>query len=116
MLPTLATIILVTVAVFILAALPLHLAVRLNRGHSTILKAILINILAAIVLSLANHVFHFWGPLIGFILLLFIYRYAFHLSLLKAFIVWVVQVLLVILFWFLAALLGIAAVGIAAFT
>ncbi|MCK4551171.1 MAG: hypothetical protein KAT91_04405 [Candidatus Aenigmarchaeota archaeon] len=91
------------ILISIISALPLYFAVKFLGGKATIIKVILVNIVVGLLGFLLNI------PLIGFILLLLIYKELFELSWVRAFLAWVLQfVVAVILILCAIILLGIA--------
>ncbi|MBW6461927.1 MAG: hypothetical protein K0B07_02680 [DPANN group archaeon] len=93
------------VLILVLASLPLYFAVKFLGGEVTILKVILLNFIVAIISGLLSI------PLLGFILLLFIYKKFFELSWLNAFLAWILQFVVGAMLIFIAIfMLGIALV------
>ena len=91
------------VLLLVVSSLPLYFAVKFLGGKATILKVILVNLIVGLVSGLLSI------PLLGFILLLFIYKKFFELSWLNAFFAWILQfVIAVILVVIAIAVLGIA--------
>ncbi len=91
------------ILISIISALPLYFAVKFLGGKATILKVILVNIAVGLLGFLLNI------PIIGFILLLLIYKEMFELSWFRAFLAWILQfVVAVILILCAVLLLGIA--------
>ena len=80
---------------FLIASLPLYLAVKLLGGKTGILKAIFVNILAAIVVTIAQSLVS-WGNILGLVLLIWMYREFFRLKWIKALLVWILQIIIVI--------------------
>jgi hypothetical protein len=99
--------ILVLILIFLVAALPLHFAVRLLGGRTTWLKSAGVNLLVGIITSLVHEFFPLLGFIIGFVLMLIIYRLLFRLRWWKTIVVWLLQAVFVALFVLLATLLGI---------
>jgi hypothetical protein len=82
--------ILIIIAAFIIAALPLHLAVKMLGGRSTILKVIVVQLLVGVVVALI-HAFFSFASLIAFLVLIWIYREMFRLKWFKAVLAWIIQ-------------------------
>lgn len=99
------TSILWTILIFAIAAIPLHIAVRLLGGRTNFIWTIVINIVAGLAVGLLKGVFATFGGIIAFIVLLFVYQAAFRIGLLRAFFVWLVTALVLFLFWLIFVLL-----------
>ncbi len=102
---------LVILLIFIITALPLYFAVKFLRGKTNLWKTIAINLLAGILVVLVNLALPLFGGIIAFVLVLVLYRFFFRVSFLKAFFIWILELILIILFGVLAMLLGIGALG-----
>ena len=91
------------VLLLVISSLPLYFAVKFLGGKATILKVIFVNLFVGIISGVLSI------PLLGFILLLFIYKKFFELSWLNAFFAWILQfVVAVILVVIVIVVLGIA--------
>ncbi|MCA9478660.1 MAG: hypothetical protein KC535_05930 [Nanoarchaeota archaeon] len=97
------TALLIIIAAFIIASLPLHIAVKLLGGKSSIIKAILVNVISGIVVG-AIYAFLPFASIIAFIALIWLYHEIFRLRWFKAFLAWIIQITLSFL---LILLLGI---------
>lgn len=86
---------LVLLVILIFSALPLHLAVKVLGGDTTIFKTSMVMVLSGIATSAIEWFFGIFSGIIAFILVLFIYMLTFGLSLLRAFFVWILQVVFV---------------------
>jgi hypothetical protein len=84
----------ITLAIFILSALPLYFSVKLLGGRASILKVIFVNLLVAIVAIAINILFNSWIGLITFILMLWIYKDFFRLGWIRAILAWLLQFVL----------------------
>ncbi len=87
------------IVVFALSALPLNLAVKILSGHSTLFRVVLVNIVAAVITYAINLYFPHYGTIISFFTLLFMYSVMFDLSYFRAFIAWILQFVIIIIFW-----------------
>ena len=105
------TAILIIILIFVLAALPLHFAVKIMGGKTTILKTILINIIAGLVLALITSAAPIFGGILGFLGLLFTYMFFFRIGFLRALVVWLLQIVLVGIFWVLGIIIGVTALA-----
>ncbi|MBD3164249.1 hypothetical protein GF323_03550 [Candidatus Woesearchaeota archaeon] len=104
--------VLITVTVFIISAVPLHLAVRLLKGKTYLLKTAFITFLAGLIIGAIQYTFETFGGLLAFIVLIWIYHESFRLKWWKAFLAWILQFVFVAVFYFIAALLLAALAGI----
>ena len=95
------------IIIFLLAALPLYLAVKFLGGKTTLFKAAVVNLFVGIVVAIIHLLLPRWGILIGFIVLLWFYREFFKLKWIKAFFAWFIEIAFIVLFWFLGITLGI---------
>ena len=103
---------LVIVIIFIISALPLHFAVKLLRGKTDLFKTIMVSIIAALIITALRQAFPIFGPVIAFLLLVWIYHELFRLKWWKAFLVWLVQLVIILLFSFLVGMFYAASLGI----
>ncbi len=78
------------VLVFIITSLPMHIAVSLLGGHSSITKAALVNFIAGVV-GAGIYFFTGYGGIAAFIALLVIYKIMFRLSFLRVLLAWFLQ-------------------------
>ncbi|PIY59779.1 hypothetical protein COY95_05280 [Candidatus Woesearchaeota archaeon CG_4_10_14_0_8_um_filter_47_5] len=98
---------------FIFAALPLYFAVKVLGGKTTLLRTVLVNILGGLAVSLIQTFFRrWWGSLIAFGILIWIYREMFRLKWIKAFLAWLLELVFVALFYFVAVLLGLGTLAL----
>jgi len=93
--------------IFVISSLPLYFAIKALGGKTSFLKAILITIVSGIIVSAIEFRFQVWGGLIAFLILVVIYREAFRLKWWKAFFVWFLQLVFIVLFYLLLIFLGI---------
>ena len=93
--------------VFVAAAIPLHLAARMFGGDSTLLKAILTNLIAGVLGGVISLLFSRTGLLVYFIVLLLVYKMMFKIGWIKAFLVWLLQGIILFVFLILFGLIGI---------
>jgi len=91
--------------VFLISALPLHLAVKFLGGRTTIIKTAFINILAAILVLVITSFFNVWGSIISFIAVAILYRESFKLKWWKAFLVWLFEGIFLVLLTILSVLI-----------
>ncbi len=93
---------------FILTAIPLHIAVKLLKGRTRILKTAGVNVFIALITGITELVLIPFGAIITFVLTIFLFKIAFHLTWVKAIIVWLLEGVLIVAFLLLAISLGIA--------
>ena len=93
--------------VFIISALPLYFAVKFFGGKTGILKVIITNILVAGVIIMIRFLFDSWSGLLGFIMMIWIYKELFELGLIKALLAWLLQFIFAALIALLLNILGI---------
>ena len=104
---TIITSLLIIIAIFIISALPLYFAVKFLGGRTKLWKTIIINILAGIVLLIINTLVPVIGGIVAFVIILMMYMYFFRIGFLRAILVWVLEIILVAIFWFIGTILGI---------
>jgi len=98
---------LLLVVVFLITSIPLHLAVRFLGGKTSLLNTMFINVIAGVIVAAIQFYFKVWGGLIAFLILLWIYREAFHLKWWKAIVAWLLQFVIIVLFAMLFSLFGL---------
>ncbi|MBW2997455.1 hypothetical protein KY349_03910 [Candidatus Woesearchaeota archaeon] len=103
----LSTLAIVLAIVFVVGVLPLYLIVRIFGGNITLLKALGIKIVAAIVSILLALFLGSLGPLIIAIVMILIYKAAFNLSILKAFFAWLLEGIVMAAIVFLLVFFGL---------
>ena len=107
----LSTLAIILAVVFVVSVLPLYLIVRIFGGNITLLKALGIKIVAAIVGILLALFLGSLGPLIIAIVMILIYKAAFDLSMIKAFFAWLLEGIVMALIVFLLVFFGVIALG-----
>ena len=100
---------------FIISAIPLYFAVKFLKGKTTFLKAMLINILAGIIISIISASIIIFAGLIAYLILVIIYHLAFRLKWWKSFLVWFFQLAIIILFYIITYLILNLLIGISIF-
>ena len=91
-----------TILIFIISAIPLNIAVKFLGGKTNLIKTALISLIAGILVGFIPY------GIIAFIILIWIYHVTFRLNWFKTFIAWLLQFIIIIIFYFILALLGIA--------
>ena len=102
----------IIILAFLLSALPLYLAIKFLKGKTTLLKTAFVSLLAGIAVAAIQQAFRFWGSLIAFIILIWIYHEAFRLKWFKAFLAWILQFVFLALLYLIALAMGITLLGI----
>jgi len=82
---------LLVIITLIISALPLYFAVKLVKGEAGIVKIILISLLLSFASVGAARFIGIFAGIFMLIATLFVYKLAFKISLLRAFIAWVLQ-------------------------
>ena len=100
-----------TVVIFVISALPLYFAVRLMGGKTSLLKTVFVTLISGLIVSAVRAKFRIFGALIAFFILIWIYHEVFRLKWLKALIAWVLQFVVIAIFYFIAIALGLALLG-----
>ena len=105
--------------IIVLSALPLYLAVKFLGGKATILKVILVNILAGIAVPAVKFFVGLYlvgkgiyGGIVAFLFLLFIYKIFFRLGWIRAFLAWILQFVVIVILIFITALLGFSVIAL----
>ena len=93
--------ILVVVAILIISALPLYFAVKFLGGKATIFKVLMVNLIIGVIGATLDM------PVVGFILLLFVYKKVFKMSWLSALLAWILQFVVAGALLFLALFLSL---------
>ena len=96
--------------IFILGVFPLYLIVKLLGGRVTLMRALLIKVAAVIVTLLLSLVFGVIGPLVVAIFLMVMYMMAFRIGIIRAFLTWLLEGVVLAALIFALNVLGIAAV------
>ena len=87
--------------IFAISSIPLYLAVKALKGKTTFAEVIMVNLIAAIIISILNTFLSIWGGIIPFILVIFIYKVVFELSWWKSLLAWFLQFVIVIILLFI---------------
>ncbi len=97
--------------VFLISSVPLYFALKLIKGKAKkvpFTKVFLVNILVAAVASAVSSSFGILSGMIAFLLALFVYKEMFEIDWLTAFLVWLMQIVIVVLIFWALILLGIS--------
>jgi hypothetical protein len=96
--------------IFILGVFPLYVIVKVLGGRVTLMRALLIKVAAVVVTLLLSLVFGAIGPILVAIFLMVIYMMAFRIGVIRAFLTWLLEVVVLAALIFALNVLGIAAV------
>lgn len=92
---------------FVLTTIPLHLAVKLLGGKTTFFKTFFVLLISGII-TVAITTFFPWGGIIALIVLIWIYSEMFHIGMIRAFFVWLVQIIIIALLMLILAFAGLS--------
>ncbi|MFP4524621.1 MAG: hypothetical protein ACLFO2_04915 [Candidatus Woesearchaeota archaeon] len=96
---------LATLALFIISAIPLWIAVQMLGGRGSVFRVIGVNLLVGLVAFAVRAVFDTWAGLIVFILMIWIYKDFFSLGWIRALLAWLLQFVFAALLILLAVIL-----------
>jgi hypothetical protein len=82
---------------FIIASLPLYLAVKFLGGRTSILKVIGVHFIVAVVIAFIQFFINILAGLIAFIAMLWIYKEMFQLGWLRAFLAWILSIIIAVI-------------------
>ena len=105
----LSTLVLVLAGVFIVGILPLYIIVKILGGEITLLKALGIKIVAAVIAVLLSLFLGSIGPLVVAVAMIILYKAAFNLGTIRALIAWFLEGVVLVLLVLLLSFLGIVA-------
>ena len=98
----------VLLLIIVISTLPLYFTVKLLGGKTTILKTLLVMVVLGLLSIVINLLFSDLATLIFFLLMVWIFHEVFRLKWLKAFFVWIIWFIFVLIFGFIATLFGIS--------
>ncbi|MBW2964773.1 hypothetical protein KY363_04905 [Candidatus Woesearchaeota archaeon] len=96
--------------IFLLGAFPLYILVKLMGGRVSLIKALIIKVAAVIITLLLSIAFGVIGPIITAIFLIIFYALAFRMGLIRSFIAWLLEGVVLAAVIFTLGALGIAAI------
>jgi len=102
----------VWVILLLISAIPLHLAVWILGGKSSVLKALFVNLIIGLLTAVLFAVLGVFGKIVAILVLIltiWIYREAFRLKWWKALVVWLIQM---VIFWLMSIVLGFFGIGL----
>lgn len=99
--------IIILLVAFLISGIPLYIAVNLLGGKTSLLKTSIVLFLSGILFSAITNYFNYFGGLIAFILMIWLYREAFRLKWFKAFLAWLLQFVVLAIFIIIFILLGV---------
>jgi hypothetical protein len=88
-------------------SLPLFITVKIFGGKTSLLRALGVNILIAVMAITISAVLNFWAGIVIFILTLLLYREMFRLKWWKAVVVWLIQGIIGAVLFGIVTLLGL---------
>jgi hypothetical protein len=96
--------------IFILGIFPLYIIVKLLGGRVSMMRALLIKVAAVVITLLLSMVFGVIGPLFVAIVLIMLYMFAFRIGIIRAFLTWLLEGVVLAALIFALNVFGIAAV------
>jgi hypothetical protein len=99
--------IILMVVVFLIAAIPLHITVKLLGGDSSLIKAAIVNFLVGLASGVISFFLKSFAGVISFIALLFIYKTMFDIGWIRALLAWLLQGVIIVLLIVLLAAIGL---------
>jgi len=93
--------IILMVLIFLISAIPLHIAVRLLGGRTSITWAALTNLIVGITGGIVYVFLAKYAAIVAFIILLLVYKFMFSLGWIRAFLAWLLQGVVIILLYVL---------------
>ena len=99
---------LVLLIVLVISALPLHFAVKILGGKSTIIKVIVVNVLVSIIIGITNSYFGLIAGFVFFLILIVIYKLLFKMGFIRVILAWLLQSVIALLLIFIAGIFGIS--------
>jgi len=93
--------------VFLIAAIPLHITVKLLGGDSSLIKAAIVNFLVGLASGVISFFLKSFAGVISFIALLFIYKTMFDIGWIRALLAWLLQGVIIVLLIVLLAAIGL---------
>ncbi len=98
------------ILVLVVSAIPLNIAVKIMGGKSSIIKVIAANIIIAIIGYFIAENINFLAGLLSFIVMLFVYKLMFRMGWVRSFLAWLLQYVIIAIFFILLTLIGIMAI------
>jgi hypothetical protein len=99
--------------VFLLPVIPLYIVVKILGGEITFLKAIGVKLAGLILAIIGSFVLGGLGPIIITVLMIIVYKMAFHLGVFRAIIAWILEtVVMVGLVILMIVFLGLSLAGV----
>lgn len=96
--------------IFLLGVFPLWFLIKIMGGRVSLLRAFAIKIAAIIITILLSMAFGFWGPLLVAIFLIVLYMVAFRIGIIRAFLAWLLEGVVLAAIIFVIGALGYTAV------
>jgi hypothetical protein len=95
---------------FIITVFPLYIIVKLLGGRITLINALVIKVVAALLIFLVSLLFGVIGPLVVALILIGIYMLAFRIGIIRAFLAWLLEGVVLAGLLFALNSLGIAVI------
>lgn len=84
---------------FAISAIPLNIAVKMLEGKSNWIKAIIVNMVVAVLSYIIGLKVDNFAGLLSFVILLLVYKVMFRIGWFRAVIAWLIQLGIIALFW-----------------
>jgi hypothetical protein len=95
---------------FIITVFPLYIIVKLLGGRITMINALIIKVVCALLIFLVSLLFGAIGPLLVALLLIGVYMFAFRIGIIRAFLAWILEGVVLAGLLFALNSLGIATI------
>ncbi|MBW6451434.1 MAG: hypothetical protein K0B02_01775 [DPANN group archaeon] len=95
--------------VLIISAIPLYFSIKLLGGQASFLKVILVNLAAGLILSVFELILGV-GGILGFVILIFIYKEMFDMTYIGAFLAWLLQFIIALILILIFIVIGISVI------
>jgi hypothetical protein len=96
------------ILIWIITAIPLYLAVKLIGGKTSLIKVIFVNFLVGFLTTFLYETIGLWAAIVSFIAMLLVYKIAFRVGWIRAFLAWITQFILIAIFVVAGTLIGIS--------
>ncbi len=94
--------------IFLLGIFPLYFIVKLLGGRVSVMKALVIKVAAVIITVLLSIAFGVIGPIVVAFVLIILYMAAFRMGVIRAFLAWLLEGVVLFLVIFVLGLVGLA--------
>lgn len=107
--------IIIMLLIIVLSSLPLYFSVKLLGGRTSILKTFFVMLIVGVLTIFIQATFSYYGTIIAWFLLIWIFREMFRLKWIKAIIAWVLWVIFTMFFIFIFGVLGFSFLALSLF-